>query len=116
MEYRFTATASPLPPRPGSGWCRLHGTGCGIPWGWDRDHTDQAEPYTWEQLAVREECPHFYAYPSAEAYEEDWNLWRAYRRDERLTQDEADAAFDVTWARLTADHPELADWRSMRGT
>ncbi|TDD37858.1 hypothetical protein E1287_07315 [Actinomadura sp. KC06] len=47
-----------------------------------------------EQLAVREEGPHFYAYPTHEAYLEGRHLWRAYRRNERLHADEA----AVRWA------------------
>jgi hypothetical protein len=92
----------------------VHDQSCDVPWGWDRDHTDQLEPYTWQQLAERQTGPHFYAYPDQDAYVEGWNLWRAYRRDERLNSAEADARFDVTWAHLTAARPDLADWRSIR--
>ena len=74
--------------------CRLHGLGCSTPWGYDPDHTDQGHPYTPEQLAERQEGPHFYAYPTREAYFEGWHLWRAYRRDDRLNAEEA----AVRWA------------------
>jgi hypothetical protein len=76
--------------------CRLHGPGCSVPWGYDPDHTDQRHPYTVEQLAVREVCPHRYAYPTPGAYIDGWRLWRAFRRDEGLSPAEADARWTVT--------------------
>lgn len=78
--------------------CRIHGPACAVPWGYDEAHTDQRHPYTPEQLADRQEGPHFYAYPTPEAYVEGWHLWRAYRRDERLNAEEA----AVRWALIEA--------------
>jgi hypothetical protein len=69
--------------------CRVHGAGCGVPWGYDEAHTDQAYPYTVEQLATRTHGLHYYAYPDHEAYLEGWKLWLALRRDHRLNRDEA---------------------------
>ena len=52
-----------------------------------------------------------------EEYEAAWRLWRALRRDERLTQPEADAQFEVIeqWVveRFTQDQA-AAPGRSIR--
>lgn len=61
--------------------CRLHGPDCHIMWGYDPAHTDSTRPYTLQEPAEHTEGPHRYAYPTAAAYEEGWELWRALRRD-----------------------------------
>lgn len=75
--------------------CRIHGPDCQTPWGYDRAHTDSARPYTLDELAGRDDGPHFYAYPDGEAYERAWALWRAFVRDSRLTGPEMDAVVSV---------------------
>lgn len=80
--------------------CRLHGSGCAVAWGYDQAHTDSARPYTLEELADREDGPHYFAYPDTAAYEAAWHAWRALRRDSRLTAEEANAADGVRLARL----------------
>lgn len=40
--------------------------------------------------------PRYEDYPTAQAYEQAWHMWRARRRDERLTDEERWAAFAVT--------------------
>lgn len=81
-----------------SGRCRIHGAGCSAPWGWDRDHTDSERPYTVDELAVRVDGPHFFAYPDADEYEAGWRLWRALRQDGRLN-----AAEDAVRSRLVLE-------------
>lgn len=78
-----------FPPR-----CRLHGSGCSTPWGYDEDHTDSARPYTLDQLEHRLDAPHRYAYPDLDGYTAGFYLWRALRRDGRLNEEEA----AVQWA------------------
>lgn len=79
-------------------------------WGYDQAHTDQRHPYTPEQLAARQECPHRYAYPTPEAYMEGWRLWRAYRRDDRLNAGEAAALREVIReSAVRALPPDLAE-------
>lgn len=70
----------------------MHGPGCHKSWGYDPPHTDSVRPYTLDELEGREEGPHRYAYPTTEAYLEGWYLWRALRRDSRLTAGERQAA------------------------
>lgn len=72
--------------------CRKHGRGCAIRWGYDREHTDTDRPYTVDELADRDEGPHFYAYPSHDDYVAGWTLWKALLRDSRPTAAEQDAA------------------------
>jgi hypothetical protein len=94
-----------------AGGCRHHGPLCRTPWGYDRAHTDQRYPYTAEQLAVRKEVPHRYAYPSTEEYLTGWRLWLALRRDSQLAGEEAHVAHAgraVHLARRTG-RPGLAD-------
>lgn len=97
--------------REDGGMCRIHGRRCSIPWGYDRDHTDSDRPYTLAELAVRAECPHFYAYPTPDDYLAGWNLWRALRRDDRLTGAEADARFQVVAERIMSADPRLSELR-----
>lgn len=85
--------------------CRVHGTGCSIPWGYDEAHTDQHHPYTPEQLAGREECPHRYAYPTVEDYLEGWRLWRVYRNENRLNPAEAAVRWAVIEERIISALP-----------
>lgn len=66
--------------------CRAGHRGCFIPWGYDRDHTDSARPYTLDELAERTEPPHRYAYPDQPSYLFAWRLWRSLRRDARPTE------------------------------
>lgn len=68
--------------------CRIHGPSCRVVWGYDPEHTDQATPYTIDQLAQRSMGPHRYAYPSYRDYIDGWNLWRALYRDGRPNADE----------------------------
>lgn len=101
MKVSFTVTAGASSPRPYPGArCRIHGPGCGVPWGYDRDHTDSDLPYTLAELAERTDCPHFYAYPTSEDYLEGWNLWRALRRDDRLSGAEADVKWQLVQERI----------------
>lgn len=72
-----------------------HSRRCPIPWGYDPDHTDQTFPYTLEQLAVRREVPHRYAYPSHREYLEGFRLWRALLRDSCPNRAEHRAAMMV---------------------
>ena len=74
---------NPFPP-----FCRKHGEGCAVPWGYDRDHTDSDRPYSVAELGDRQEAPHRYAYQSVREYEQGFCIWRAMRRDDRLTRDE----------------------------
>jgi hypothetical protein len=93
VKYSFTFTsAAPAPIA-----CRspVHGRHCKVPWGWDRDHTDQDRPYTLDELAARQDCPHFYAYPDEDGYVAGWRLWRALRVDSRLSEAEAEVKFQV---------------------
>ncbi|PNG22435.1 hypothetical protein [Streptomyces cahuitamycinicus] len=83
-------------------WCRIHGRGCRTPWGYDQAHTDSARPYTVEELSDRQEAPHRYAYPTAEAYVEGFRVWRAMRRDDELTPLERLLATSVRMAPLGA--------------
>lgn len=48
-----------------------------------------------DELAVRVDGPHFFAYPDADEYEAGWRLWRALRQDGRLN-----AAEDAVRSRL----------------
>lgn len=80
--------------------CRVHGRGCRVPWGWDETHTDSSRPYTLDELLIRTDPPHRYAYPSTEDYVKGWRLWRALRRDDRLTPAEMDAVWEVIEAHL----------------
>jgi hypothetical protein len=84
--------------------CRLHGEGCHVAWGYDRAHTDSTRPYTTEELAERLEGPHYYAYPTLEAYQEGYALWLALRRDARPTYLEGLVALAV---RLAPHAPKL---------
>lgn len=59
-----------------------------MPWGGDVEHSDSSRPYTVDELAVRAEAPHRFAYPDGRAYVEGWALWRALRRDAGLTDAE----------------------------
>lgn len=80
--------------------CRKHGRGCSVAWGYDQDHTDTDRPYTLDELADRQDGPHFCAYPSHDEYVAGWQLWKALRRDSRLATAERDAADSVRLARL----------------
>ncbi len=100
VSFTGTAAAGPIRPHPGAR-CRIHGPGCAVPWGYDREHTDSDQPYTLAELAGRQDCPHFYAYPSCEDYLEGWNLWRALRRDGRLTAVEADVKWRLMEERIS---------------
>lgn len=75
-------------------YCRLHGAGCTVPWGYDEAHTDSDRPYTLAELEERREPPHFYAYPDAAGYLLGFDLWKAIRRDQELNPEEA----AVRWA------------------
>ncbi|GIH95317.1 hypothetical protein ACFFMN_23435 [Planobispora siamensis] len=75
--------------------CRLHGPRCRVPWGWDPAHTDSARPYSVEELAIRPDCPHRYAYATVEDYLQGWRLWRAMRRDDGLSAAELEARYAV---------------------
>ncbi|MER7937877.1 MULTISPECIES: hypothetical protein [unclassified Streptomyces] len=91
--------------------CRLHGGGCTVPWGYDRDHTDSSSPYTIDELAGRHVPPHRYAYPTAAAYEQGFCLWRALYRDHEPTYLERLVATATNLAPLShpggkADHGE----------
>lgn len=83
LRFSFTVTASPGPPSR----CRCPDP-CPIRPGWDRAHSDSDRPYTLAELEHREDAPHFYAYPTVEEYEQGFYLWRAIRRDQRLTAEE----------------------------
>ncbi|MEU0941078.1 hypothetical protein [Embleya sp. NPDC005971] len=74
--------------------CRLHGPTCDTPWGYDEQHTDQSYPYTLDQLAERDSCPHRYAYPTCEEYVEGFRLWRAIFWDGRPNREEAQVLLD----------------------
>lgn len=80
--------------------CRRHGRSCTVPWGYDPDHTDTDRPYTLDELATRISGPHRYAYPDAQAYLEGWALWKALRRDSRLTRTEVDVVFNLQVQRV----------------
>lgn len=82
--------------------CRRHGRGCRVLWGYDQDHTDSDRPYTLDELAVRKDGPHRYAYPTDEAYKEGWHLWLALRRDARLSRAESDVIFNMGLDRMVA--------------
>lgn len=88
-----------FPPR-----CRKHGEGCAIPWGYDRDHTDSDRPYSVAELGDRLEAPHRYAYPTVREYEQGFHIWRAMRRDDRLTWDEE-----------RAREPMILQWLGIEG-
>lgn len=81
-------------------FCRKHGEGCAIPWGYDPNHTDSDHPYSVDELERRQEAPHRFAYPSAREYEFGFYIWRSMRRDDRLTRDEERAREPVILARL----------------
>ncbi|MFJ4988745.1 hypothetical protein ACIP9H_33715 [Streptomyces sp. NPDC088732] len=83
--------------------CRLHGPNCRVVWGYDQAHTDSQRPYTIDELADREEGPHFYAYPSYQEYQEGFRLWRALRWDSRLTYTEGLLATAVRLAPYAAN-------------
>lgn len=89
--------------------CRKHGPGCSIPWGYDPEHTDSPRPYSVDELAERGDGPHRYAYPSHDAHLYGWNLWKALRRDSRLTSDERDAVDSVRLARLGIQARNVAE-------
>lgn len=80
--------------------CRKHGRCCSVPWGYDEEHTDSARPYTVDELGDRVEAPHYHAYPSNREYELGFRIWRAMRRDDRLTRGEEEAREPVVLARL----------------
>jgi hypothetical protein len=85
-------TTPPAPRRPPN-WptwwpgarCRAGHEGCRTPAGWDPEHSDQQTPYTLDQLAGREQAPHPGAYPDTQAYLLGFHVWRALRRDARLS-------------------------------
>ncbi|WP_086685857.1 hypothetical protein [Streptomyces pseudogriseolus] len=87
--------------------CRLHGRTCSVPWGYDRSHTDSTRPYTVHELADRFEGPHRYAYPTADAYEEGFALWRALRRDGESTYLEGMVSLAVRLAPHVRTIPHL---------
>lgn len=94
--------------------CRIHGVGCAVPWGFDEEHSDQRVPYTVDQLASRRDCPHRYAYASAQDYLSGHRLWAALRRDGRLNPGERAAYFATKVEQLReirdgAPLPELVD-------
>jgi len=93
VRYEWRALAGTAPMRR----CAqpTHGRHCAVPWGWDPDHSDQLEPYTVDQLAQRVNCPHRWAYPSTGAYLHGHALWRALRRDGRLSPAESQARLDA---------------------
>lgn len=74
-----------------TGGCRKHGPGCSVRWGYDPEHTDSDRPYTVDELGERLDAPHRYAYPTVREYEQGFHIWRAIRRDERLTAAEEKA-------------------------
>lgn len=80
--------------------CRLHGPGCQVRWGYDQEHTDSDHPYSVDELGDRAEAPHRYAYPTVQQYEQGFHIWRAMRRDDRLTRAEEQAREPVVLARL----------------
>jgi hypothetical protein len=93
-----------------AGSARLHGPGCRVAWGWDREHSDSDRPYTVDELAARHENPHFYAYPDEDAYLRGWNLWRALRRDGELNSAELDVVTILRTERVLARlGAEMAD-------
>lgn len=75
--------------------CRLHGPRCRTPWGYDHAHTDSDRPYTDAELAARTEAPHRFAYGPIEDYYFGFYLWRAFRRDDRLTPAESHAKLEA---------------------
>lgn len=85
--------------------CRLHGSTCRTPWGYDPEHTDSATPYTLEELAERQESPHRYAYASLREYEAEFRLWRAVGRDAAPSPLERLVACCVTFARIAQAWP-----------
>lgn len=86
--------------------CRVHGSSCRVPWGYDDAHTDSPRPYTLDELDARRLPPHRFAYPSLEAYLAGWELWRALKRDEAPTADEWEMLFRVRMERIAERAPE----------
>lgn len=105
VTLTFTTTACPALPYGRRYMCQrdTHDRECAVPWGWDRDHTDQLVPYTVEQLAARDEMPHRYAYPDLGGYRLGHRLWLALRRDAQLTGAERLAKADTSMEKLISD-------------
>ncbi|MEO3875514.1 hypothetical protein ABGB18_42605 [Nonomuraea sp. B12E4] len=76
---------------------------------------DPGGPYALDELAERKHCPHMSAYPSVEEYERGFHLWRALRRDGRLTMAESDAKMRVVVEHMNARHGLDLDWRVLIG-
>lgn len=109
MRFDFRVIATPMAP-----WrCdqATHGRHCQVPSGWDADHSDQASPYTVDQLAARTTNPHRWAYATVEQYLHGHALWRALRRDAGLNPAERRVLHEtkVEWiAASIADQRERA--------
>jgi hypothetical protein len=79
-----------------------HGPHCPTPWGYDPEHTDSDRPYTVQELAVRPNGPHRYAYPDTDQYVRGWALWRALRRDRQLNPAERQVVGQLKVDRVVA--------------
>lgn len=105
MRFDFRAIATPMVP-----WLcdqTTHGRHCQVPPGWDADHSDQATPYTVDQLAARDSSPHRWAYATVEQYLRGHTLWRVLQRDARLNPTEARVLYEtkMAWIAASIDDP-----------
>lgn len=89
--------------------CRLHGSGCRIPWGWDPEHSDVTHPWTLADADDLCHRPYRYAYLTVEAYVEAFHLHRAVQRDNAPTTAENKAAYRV-WLQTYGDPQRLLWW------